>query len=214
MESIVIWGAGGHARVVAQTLQRLRSFEILGFLDELEPQRAGESFHGATVLGGAELLPALSERGVRSLALGFGHNAARLERGSALLAQGFDFPVLIDPHALVADDVVVGPGTYIAAGAIVQPGARIGAQVIVNTGAIVDHDARIGDGAHIGPRACLCGHAVIGRGAWIGAGSVIRDKAQVGAGAFVGIGSLVLADIAEGMLAYGHPARDIRSVTP
>lgn len=212
MNSIVVWGAGGHAQVLAQTLRRLRSWEILGFLDDVDPHRAGEPFAGATVLGGRELLPSLRARGVTSLALGFGANAARLERWAAMQAEGFEFPALIDPHALVADDVVVGAGTYIAAGAIVQPGARIGAQVIVNTGAVVDHDAHIDDGAHIGPRACLCGHARVGRGAWVGAGSIVRDRRKVGAGAFIGLGALVLSDVADGTLAYGHPAQAVRSV--
>lgn len=212
MKSIVVWGAGGHARVVAQTLHRLRSWEILGFLDDVDAHRAGEPFAGATVLGGHEILPALRERGLTSLALGFGDNRARLERWAGLQRQGFEFPVLIDPHALVAEDAVIGEGSYIAAGAIVQPGVRIGAQVIVNTGAVVDHDCVVEDGVHIGPRACLCGHVSVGRGAWIGAGSVVRDRARIGEGAYVGIGALVLSGIADGMLAYGHPAQAIRPV--
>lgn len=209
MESIVVFGAGGHAKVVAQTLRRLSSWQLLGFIDEVDAQRKGETFEGATVLGGREVLAPLLERGIRSVALAFGGNAARLERWHELAALGFEFPALIDPHAIVADGVAPAAGSYIAAGAIVQPGAVIGSQVIVNTGAIVEHDCRIADGVHVCPRACLAGHVTIGRGAWIGAGATVRERTQVGAGAFIGIGALVLADVADGMLAYGHPARPV-----
>ncbi|MDQ6679792.1 MAG: acetyltransferase [Pseudomonadota bacterium] len=212
MESIVVWGAGGHAKVVAQTLRRLPQWQLLGFIDAVDPNRKGELFEGATVLGGREVLPALQQSGVQALAIAFGDNAARLAHWAEMAALGFAFPTLVDPHAVVAEGASLGVGTYVAAGAIVQPGAELGAQVIVNTGAIVEHDCRVGDGVHLCPRACLAGHAVVGRGSWIGAGALVRDRIEVGEHAFVGIGALVLADVPAGMLWHGHPARSIRKV--
>jgi sugar O-acyltransferase (sialic acid O-acetyltransferase NeuD family) len=212
MESIVIVGAGGHAKVVAQSLRRSSSWELLGFIDEVSPLRTGEPFEDATILGGREVLKVLVERGVRSLAIAFGNNAARLERWQEAARLGFRFPTIVDPHAIVAQGVRMGEGSYIAAGAIVQPGAEIGSQVIVNTGAIVEHDCFVGDGAHICPRACLAGHARGGRGAWIGAGALVRDRVNVGESAFVGMGTLVLRDVQPKILVYGQPARDVRKV--
>jgi sugar O-acyltransferase (sialic acid O-acetyltransferase NeuD family) len=212
MEPIVIVGAGGHAKVVAQTLRRLSSWELMGFVDEINPRRTGEPFEDSTILGGSEILEVLLERGIRSLAIAFGDNGARLERWRQIAARGFIFPTIVDPHAIVADGVRMGPGSYVAAGAIVQPGAELGSQVIVNTGAIVEHDCFVGDGAHICPRACLAGHVRIGQGAWIGAGALVRDRVNVGESAFVGIGALVLCDVQPKILAYGQPAREIRKV--
>jgi UDP-N-acetylbacillosamine N-acetyltransferase len=212
MNPIVIVGAGGHAKVVAQTLRRLASWELLGFIDEVNPRRVGEPFEGSTILGGREILGALLERGVGSLAIAFGDNGARLASWQQIAALGFDFPTIVDPHAVVAEGVRMGPGSYVAAGAIVQPGAELGAQVIVNTGAIVEHDCRVGDGVHICPRACLAGHVQVGRGAWIGAGALVRDRVNVGESAFVGIGALVIRDVQPKILAYGQPAREVRKV--
>lgn len=209
MEPIVVFGAGGHAKVVAQTLRRLRSFEVLGFIDEVDPVRTGEPFGGARILGGREVLGTLIERGVKSMAIAFGANEARLQRSIEMTALGFAFPTLVDPEAVVADDVPIGAGTYIAAGAVVQPGATLGSQVIVNTGAIVEHDCRIGDGVHLCPRSCLAGHVKVGRCSWIGAGALVRDRIEVGERSFIGIGGLVLADVPSGILAHGHPARQI-----
>jgi sugar O-acyltransferase (sialic acid O-acetyltransferase NeuD family) len=212
MESIAILGAGGHAKVVAQTIRRLSSWMLVGAIDEVDPGRAGTPFEGVTVLGGREVLEPLLRSGTKAIALGFGDNAARLQRFQELLALGFEFPTLVDPHAVVADGVPIGAGTYVAAGAIVQPGAKIGSQVILNTAAVVEHDCRVGDGVHVCPGACLAGHVQVGRGAWIGAGSVVKDRVSVGDDAFVGIGSVVLSDIPSKMLVHGHPARSIRKV--
>ena len=209
MEPIVVFGAGGHAKVVAQTLRRLRSFELLGFIDEVDPARKGEPFGGATILGGREVLGALLGRGVRAMAIAFGANDARLQRSLEMAALGFAFPTLVDPEAVVADDVPTGAGTYIAAGAVVQPGASLGNQVIVNTGAIVEHDCRVGDGVHLCPRSCLAGHVKVGCCTWIGAGALVRDRIEIGDKSFIGIGGLVLADVPSGILAHGHPARHI-----
>ena len=212
MQAIVLWGAGGHAKVVAQSLRRDGRWRVHGFIDDLNPQRAGEAFAGATELGGRAALAEAREAGIEALALVFGNNAARLALASELGALGWRFPAIVDPRSTVADDVMLGEGSYIAAGAVLQPGARIGVQTIVNTGAIVEHDCRVGDGVHLCPRVCLAGHVEVGSGAWVGAGAVVRDRVSVGDAAFVGIGALVIADVPAGWLVHGHPARLIRKV--
>ena len=146
------------------------------------------------------------------MAIAFGNNRARLERSAEMAALGFFFPALVDPTAVVADGISIGPGTYIAAGAIVQPGAELGSQVIVNTGAIVDHDCHVEDGAHICPRACLAGHArmgVPGSARLSGAGSGTRWSRRVRRHRIVGA-----QDVSSRVVAYGHPAREIGKVEP
>ena len=53
-EAVVLWGASGHARVVADIVELVGAFEIVGFLDNVNPDRKGEPFCGASVLGGDE----------------------------------------------------------------------------------------------------------------------------------------------------------------
>ena len=211
---LAIWGAGGHAKVVAETVQRLGG-RVEGFLDGVDPARRGEVFFGgAAVLGGREALAGLRRGGVGALVLAFGANRARLALGAELGAEGWGLPTVVDPGATISADASIGEGSYVAAGAVIQPGARIGAFCIVNSGAIVEHDVRLGAGVHLGPRACLAGHAEVGRGSFIGAGAIVRDRVRIGADVIVGIGALVLADIADGVVAYGHPARVVRGNPP
>ncbi len=208
---IVIWGAAGHAKVVADVVRMLPAFELAGLIDDTTPQRRGELHYGIPILGGREVLDGLLASGTR-LMFGFGDNAARLRIGAEMAARGFVFPTLVHPTAVVSPSAQIGAGSFVAAGAIVNPDARVGAQVIVNSGAIVEHDSEVGDGVHLSPRACLSGWVRVGRGSWIGGGAVVRDRITIGARCVVGVGSVVVADIPDAVVAHGCPARVIRAV--
>lgn len=206
---VVVWGAGGHARVVAEIL-RLAGYSLAGFLDDVDPARRGEPFLEARVLGGRDRLEALRADGVGAAAVAIGDNAARLEAAAFLRESGFELPAAVHPSAVVASTARVGPGSVVCAMAVVGPAARVGEVVIVNTAATVDHDGEVEDGAHLAPGVHLGGWATVGRAAFVGLGALVADRVRVGAGSVVGAGSLVLRDVPPGVVAWGAPARTIR----
>jgi acetyltransferase EpsM len=209
---LVVIGAGGHARVVTD-IARLRGYAIVGFLDDLNPQRHGAERFGATILGGLDHLGALGQSGVRCAFVAVGDCHARLRLAAHAADAGFELPMLAHPSAVLAADTAVGPGTVLAAGAIVNPGARLGGNVIVNTAASVDHDCVIEDGVHVACGARLAGGVQVGRGSWIGIGAVVREGVRIGAGTVIGAGALVLKDVPDLVVAYGAPARVISHVS-
>ncbi len=211
-KKLVVWGASGHALVVADAVRLTEEYEIAGFLDDVHPERCGEQFCGASIIGGAEALDSLRACGVEAIFLGFGNCAARLKLAEMAAAKGFYLPKIIHPRAVVAHDVVIGPGTFVAAGAVINSQARIGAQVIVNTSASVDHESVVEDGAHVCPGVHLAGGVIVGRAAWVGIGSSVVDKVRIGAGSMIGAGAVVVGDIPDGVMAYGVPARVIKGV--
>lgn len=211
-QKLFIWGASGHALVVADAVRLQGEYEIVGFIDDVNPERAGAQFCGATILGGREQLEALAREGVNSLIFGFGNCRARLELFETVRKKGFRLATVIHPRAVVATDVLVGAGTLIAAGAVLNAAAKIGENVIVNTGASVDHECLIEDGAHICPGVRLAGRVSVGRATWVGIGATVVDGVSIGADAIVGAGAVVVGDIPSGVLAYGVPARVIRKI--
>jgi len=210
-DDVLIWGAAGHAKVVADIL-RQNAYRVCGFLDETTPDRRGESFCGATVLGDANQLQKIYESGVCKAIVAFGDNMRRLAVGELLEERGFELITAIHPSAVIAPDALVGPGSMVAAGAVVGPGAVIGRCAILNTAGTVDHDCTIVDGAHIGPGVHIAGHVRVGRGAWIGIGATIIYRKRIGAWSIVGAGAVVIEDVPDRVLVAGVPARIVKSV--
>jgi sugar O-acyltransferase (sialic acid O-acetyltransferase NeuD family) len=207
MENIVIWGASGHALVVADIIRSRGEYQIIGFLDSVNPQRRGTAFCGSRVLGGEEQLDILRNQGVRQLVFGFGDCKARLTLMELAKGKGFQLVSAIHPNAVIASDVILKPGTVVAACAVINPGSQVGENAIINTSASIDHECQIGDGAHICPGVHLGGRVIIGRGTWIGIGACVSDHINIGNGSLIGAGSVVLDDIPDHVVAYGNPAK-------
>ncbi|HYR08005.1 MAG TPA: acetyltransferase [Longimicrobium sp.] len=208
VERFLVWGAGGHGRVVADVV-RAAGGAVAGFVDR-DPARVGHpAVPGAppVLFSDEELLRALEEGGPRAwdaLALGIGDNRARLS-AFRRVPDG-PWPPLVHPSAVLSPSARLGAGTVVMPLAVLNANARAGCAVIVNTGAVVEHDCRVGDGAHLSPRCVLAGGVRVGEGAWVGAGATVLPGRSVGAWAVVGAGAVVVRDVPEGTVAVGVPA--------
>lgn len=206
----VIYGArpDGSAKVVLDIIRATGQQIVVGFLDD-DPARAGTSIAGLPVLGGSERLASLRQQErVGGIAFALGSNRGRhalLERARSC---GLVPITAIHPRAVVAPDVVVGAGVWMAAGAIVNPGCRIGDGVVINTGATVDHDCVIGDYANVSPGCHLSGRTAVGRYAFLGTGAITLPDASIGEDAVVGAGAVVVKAVQPGTTVVGVPARE------
>jgi acetyltransferase EpsM len=210
---LVIWGASGHALVVADAARAQLKYSIAGFIDD-RPERKGVVFAGSEVLGGRDALRKVYERGVRHLHVAVGNCATRVKLARLAQSEGFLLATVIHPNAVIAARTPVGDGTFVAAGVVVNVGARIGENVILNTSCSVDHECGVQDGVHLGPGVRLGGGVQVGRAAWIGIGATILNHLSIGNGSIVGGGAVVARDIPAGVVAYGVPAKVVRSVRP
>jgi UDP-N-acetylbacillosamine N-acetyltransferase len=204
---LLIWGASGHAKVVADIVRRAGAYEVVGYLDDVTPHPPESTFLGAPLYTSVASLAVLRSQGVRHLILGIGSCEARLRLASVGKGHGFSLATAVHPRSVVAEDVAMGAGTVVMGGAVVNPGTVLGENVVVNTGAVVDHDCIVEDGVHICPGARLAGDVTVGRGAWVGIGATVIEKIRIGAGAFVGAGAVVIRDVPADARVAGVPAR-------
>lgn len=212
MKKVLIWGASGHAEVVADIIRLCGEYEIIGFLDDVNRDRHGARFCGATIVGGRDRLAEYRQRGVEHLILAFGDCKMRLNLSSWIQTQGFSLATAIHPRAVVASSAEIAPGVVVAAGVVINPSASIGVSTIINTCASVDHECRIGNAAHICPGVCLAGKVIVGQAAWIGIGAVVKDRVHIGDNAVVGAGAVVISDVPASVVAFGIPAKFVREV--
>ena len=191
-------GAGGHARVIADILLA-SGHPPTAFLDDApKPNRIFD----IPVIQGLEL-----PEPTASVILAIGDNFLR-----ATLASRYSrFAVAIHPSAQVSRHAEIGPGTVVMAGAAINAGARVGAHCIINTRASVDHDCFIADFAHVAPGATLGGNVQVGTASMIGLGANVIHGLVIGANTVIGAGSTVTRDVPDNVVAFGSPARVLRT---
>jgi sugar O-acyltransferase (sialic acid O-acetyltransferase NeuD family) len=176
---LVVVGAGGHGRAVAEAAVLAGPFDVLGFLDD--GLVAGSQVMNLPVLGstGSDIRLLAEDAEV---IVAIGNNRLREKLMTSYRERGVRLASVVHPAAYVSVSAIVGEGTVIMAGAVVGTLGRIGAGAIVNCGCIVDHDCVLEDFAHLGVGVSLAGGVVIGRSAWLQAGSAAGYGVRVAAG--------------------------------
>ncbi len=209
MRHLLLWGAGGHGKVVLDVARASMLYAPIAFVDDgFDPAR-GEVC-GAVVLGSPDELESLLAGGRESLVVSIGNNEARARCFEIATRMGFARPALVHATAVVSSSARLGPGTVVMPRAVVNAGAEIGDNAIINTAAVVEHDCRIGDHVHISPGVLLGGGVTVRAFAHLGLGAIALPGAEIGEGAVVGAGSVILRNVPSGMTVAGVPARPTR----
>lgn len=210
LEKIVVFGAGGHAKVVIDAVERQGRY-VIGFVVDADPARVGSDVLGYPVFPEADGYAAIS-RGIQYAIVAIGENAARVRVAGVAVKVGLTLVPIVHPAAIMARTAEIGAGALILAGCVVNADTRIGCNAIVNTGAVIEHDCIVGSGVHVAPNATLCGGVKIGDGCLIGAAAVVVAGMSIGAGTVIGAGATVLSDIPAGVKAVGSPCRVLESL--
>lgn len=168
-KKIVVVGAGGHGKSVADLLLLQKEYELAGFVDDTYPEIS--DVWGFPVLGrmSADTLSSLHEN-VGCVVVAIGNNALRESIFKLVDGLGLVMPRIVHPNAFVSPRAILGNGCVVMANAVIGTEARLGDGVIINAGAIVDHHAVVDDFGHLGVNASMAGGAYLGRLAWAQAG--------------------------------------------
>lgn len=195
---MILYGAGGHAKVVIDLLSDQEVF-VEGIIDD-NPEATG--IFNIPVLKNnspAENAPCI---------ITVGNNSIRKS-----IAEKFSFEYALAVHrtAVVSKYSTVGRGTVVCASAVINAGTTVGEHVIINTAAVVEHDCIIGDFAHISPNAALAGGVSVGEGTHIGTGAIIIPGVRIGKWCTIGAGTVVIKDVEDYTTSVGNPARIINN---
>ncbi len=191
---VIIIGAGGHSKVVADALN-CSGYKILGFVTpDAEP---GSSFYNSTILGDdsviIEYLPddVLLANGIGALP----YQTLRYKLAMNFRNQGYSFVTIVHPSAIVSQNVILEEGVQVMSGAVIQTDVKIGCDSIINTGALIDHDCNIAENCQISPGAILNGGVIIEKESYIGTGAKITQCVRVNKRCVVAAGTVVYKDV-------------------
>src|ERR1700722_11713473 len=206
---VIVWGAGGHGKVIVDALLAAGSCTVLGILDD-DQTKAGTKVLGVLVSHSPADLEALSKTfDFDHVAIGIGDNYARHKKFQQVKSCGLKAMNVIHPSAHISRFVELGAGVTVLAGAVINPGTVIEDNVCVNTAASIDHDNYLEASCHIFPNATLTGGVRVGQFAYVGSGAVVAPNLFVHKYSQVGAGAVVLKDVLEGALVAGVPAAEI-----
>jgi len=197
--TIFIYGASGHGKVIADIVQA-SGFIFGGFIDD-DPAKNCLSWKDFC---------ALHAQG--SLALGIGSNHIRSAIAEKIKQAGYTLPVLIHPTAVISPSAVLKEGTVVMPLCIVNADTKIASGAIINSGSVIEHDCSIGEYVHISPSSSIAGNVTIGSYTHIGIGTAIIQGITIGEESIVGAGSAVITNLPDHITAVGIPAKIIKGM--
>lgn len=202
-KKVVIIGAGGHAKVIADIVVRSQDI-LLGFLDDnLEKEK--KVICNYKVLGKIEECIKLKEQNNEiQFIIAIGSN---LIRKKIVEKYKLNYYTAIHPSAQIGLEVKIEEGTVVMANACINSCAKIGKHSIINTGAIIEHDNIIENFVHISPQAALAGTVKVGESTHVGIGAIIKNNIEICSNCTIGSGAVVVKNIIEEGTYVGVPAR-------
>ena len=201
-KGVVVYGAGGHGKVVADLLA-VSGYTIMGFIDD-DPALVGATIIGVPVSAAADWLGWHPDAEV---ALGIGDNQARDRAALCIKQHRGSLLTVVHPAAIISRNAKIGDGTVIMPAVVLNADSEVGEGAIINTGAIVEHDVTVARYAHLSPNCTTGGGAHIGAYTQIGMGASVLPLKRVGANCVIGAGSVVADDIPDDSIAFGIPAK-------
>lgn len=201
----MVWGAGGHAAAVSDVVRRVGGFDVVAYVDDVSEISPATTFGGKPVRRSADVLKNWAARALGFVAIG--DPRARRRATASLIESGCSLATLIDPSAVVSATADIGEGVLVMPRCVVNANALVETGAILNTGSVIEHHCQIGSFAHIAPGATLGGGVTVGADTLVGIGSSVRNRIRIGMGCTVGVGAAVVADVGDGLVVTGVPAR-------
>ena len=205
MKKLIIIGASGHGKVVADIAQKTNRYSEICFIDD-NPEV--KECMGYKVIGTCQDIEKWIPEAEFFVAIG--NSYVRESMLTSLLEKQASIATLIHPQACIAECVEIGLGTVVVAGVVINPDTKIGKGVIINTSSSIDHDNVIGDYCHISIGAHLAGTVHVQKRTWIGAGAIVSNNINICEECTIGAGAVVVKDIDEKGTYVGVPARKMK----
>lgn len=211
MKKILIFGIGGHAKVLVDIIEKQEKYIIAGFINQNYEKNQIEM--GYEVLGDVPSLnEIIADYEIYGGIIGIGDNSIRASVKEKIhrLIPNFKFVNCIHPNSSLGKDVTLGEGNVLMSGTIINSSSSINNHCILNTNSSIDHDCIMSNYSSIAPNVTVGGNVHIGEYSAIGIGSNILHNVNIGKNCIIGGGSLVCNDTNINSIYYGSPSKYIR----
>jgi len=211
-KKIIVIGASGHAKVIIDIIEKEDKYEIIGLIDSYK-EKGGKTF-GYAILGTEKIIPKLiEEENLYGGILAIGDNFIRKELFFKIkeIQSNFKYINAIHPKSIIGAKVIIGKGVVIMPGVIVNTQSEIDDFCILNTKSTLDHECKMRKFSSLGPGTNVGGNVLIGECTAISLGAKVIENINIGKHTVVGAGSLIIRNVGDFKIAFGIPAKEIRT---
>ena len=207
---VIVIGAGGTGRYIAQCVDRTKKFCCAGFLDD-DIEKQSQLYNGLTVLGGTDTWRELEDDHLFINSLYGERDMQRYRSIIRRLSIPDDrWATIVAPDATIFSAVKIGRGSFVGPGTVVEPGAVIGSQCALLGNVYIAHDCVLNDYVCCANSVSISGDVFVGESAFVGANASIRQHLKIGADAIIGMGSVVVKSVGRGVTVAGNPAKPMK----
>ena len=176
MKKIVIVGAGGHCKVVIDTIEEInkieKTYEILGVLDD---NKEIKNVFNYPILSEIESLKNFDEDVVYHIAIGNNVIREKIYKNN----KNREFITIKHPSCIISKYAIIESGTYVGAGTIINAEVYIGMGTLVNKGSIIEHETKVGEFSHLSYRTLVGSNCRIKNKAFIDMGKIIKRNTDM-----------------------------------
>lgn len=206
MNDLIIVGAGGFGREMAQIIEDINNVEmtwnVLGYIDDNEDALNGYPTEYRILGTIQDWVP----KDDQYYACAIANPEAKKKVTDYLKGKGAKFASIIHPTAIIGKFNRIGEGFIAYPNAVVTSNVTIGNFVALLSSA-VGHDAVVGDFTTICAFSDITGGCHIGSYVWMGTHSAVIPGRTLGDHVFVSAGSVVMTDFPDSVKVLGNPAR-------
>lgn len=203
MGKLILIGAGGHAKSVADSIDKLE-YKLCGFIDS---NKTGT--HMGLPIFGTEVedIPNYEEY---SYFVSIGDVEYRKNWFDRIRERRLNIINIIDSSAIISATAKMGIGNFVGKMAVINADAEIGNDNVINTKALIEHECKVGDHNHLSTNSVINGNVIVGDSVFMGSSSVCNGQLKIGSNAIIGSGSVIIHDVPEKVTVVGVPAKVIK----
>lgn len=204
MIDILIFGTGGHAKVVLDTIILEGKFKVHGFVTNTLDEN-NSTFQNYPIFKEEEDLLKSIPFGI--IAVGDNWTRSLLANNILKKNSNFEFINTIHPFSHLSPSATLGIGNFIGPFVSIGPDSIIENHCLLNTKSSLDHDCYLKNFTSIGPGAICGGNVTIGECSAISLGVKIIHNINVGNNSVIGAGATVLENMPSNCVAFGVPCK-------
>ena len=210
IKNILIFGSGGHAKVIAKKISNYKNIKVDGYIDSIKNNEVSIKKNLNSKLEIKKISIIQNKKFCGLVGIGDISKRIKVVQEINKINPNFKWISIISKKAILSSQIKIGKGSIIISGSVINTGVEIGNHSIINTSSSIDHDCRIGNYVNISPGAKMAGGVVISDNVLIGINSAIKENINICKNTLIGGNSFINKNITIPGTYFGSPGKKIK----